>query len=108
MSGLNKSDFNRQNFYKDIQDIVRKIPAGRVLTYGLIARLAGKPQYSRFVGQALSRTPVSLNFPCHRVVNSEGRVAPHWPEQRALLEHEQISFKPNGCVDLKKYLWSLF
>lgn len=108
MCGLNNTGFNRQAFYNDIYDIVRKIPPGRVLTYGVIARLAGKPQYSRQVGRAMANAPSSLNLPFHRVVNSQGRTAPHWPEQQQLLENEKVTFKTNGCVDLKKHLWQLF
>lgn len=106
MSGLNK-DFNRQEFCKEVCEIIKNIPAGRVATYGLVARLAGKPQYSRLAGQVLSCIPSSLSLPCHRVVNSQGRLAPNWPEQRQLLEEEQVDFKNNGCVDLKRYLWNI-
>lgn len=108
MCGLNNTDFNRRDFYHEIYDIVAKIPVGRVLTYGLLARLAGKPQYSRLAGQALAQIPADLSLPCHRIVNSQGRTAPHWPEQRRLLEEEGITFKANGCIDLHKYLWNLF
>ena len=44
-------------------------------------------------------------YPCHRVVNSAGRTAPGWARQRALLEQEGVQFKPNGCVDMKRYQW---
>ena len=46
-------------------------------------------------------------FPCHRVVNSQGRTAPDWAEQRFLLEAEGVEFKPNGRVNMKKYQWKL-
>ena len=108
MSGSNNTDFNRKEFYEEVYDIVAKIPVSRVLTYGLLARLAGKPQYSRLAGQALAQVPDDLSLPCHRVVNSQGRTAPHWTEQRRLLENEGITFKVNGCVDLHKNLWNLF
>ena len=44
-------------------------------------------------------------YPCHRVVNHAGRTAPGWPEQRALLEDEGVTFKPDGHVDLKRHRW---
>ncbi|WP_368370996.1 MGMT family protein, partial [Ruminococcus sp. RTP21484sp1_RTP31023st1_H8_RTP31023_210422] len=44
-------------------------------------------------------------FPCHRVVNHMGRLAPGWTEQEWLLKGEGVTLKENGCVDLKKYLW---
>ena len=45
------------------------------------------------------------SYPCHRVVNHAGRPAPNWPEQQHLLEREGIQFKPNGCVDMKRFRW---
>ena len=72
-------------FDAEIYDIVRQIPPGRVVTYGQLARLAQRP--------------------CHRVVNSSGRLAPGWPAQRELLEREGVTFRRNGCVDLSKHLW---
>lgn len=83
------------------------IPWGNVATYGLIAFLCGYPRRSRMVGQALHHAPDFLNIPCHRVVNSQGRLAPGWTEQKQLLANEGIRFKENGCVDLKKYLWDV-
>ena len=105
MFGLNKTDFDHQAFYAEVYHIVEEIPAGRVLTYGLIARLAGFPQYSRMVGHALANVPEHLSLPCHRVVNSTGSPSPVWPQQTVLLQQEGIQMKPNGKVDLKKYLW---
>lgn len=93
-------DFNRE-----VYDIVREIPSGMVITYGLLARLIGKPKHSRKVGKALANAPQSSGLPCHRVVNSQGRTAPGWSEQRILLEKEGVTFKKNGCIDLNKYLW---
>lgn len=45
-------------------------------------------------------------YPCHRVVNSAGRLAPGFYEQRSLLENEGVGFKENGCVDMKKHGWN--
>ena len=84
-------------FDAEIYDIVRQIPPGRVVTYGQLARLA------RRAGRALANAPEGL--PCHRVVNSSGRLAPGWPAQRELLEREGVTFRRNGCVDLSKHLW---
>lgn len=97
----------RKEFYTEVYSIVRQIPAGRVATYGMIARLAGKPSYSRLVGQAMADAPQNLSLPCHRVVNASGRLAPHWPEQQVLLEKEGILLRKNGAVDLRKYLWDI-
>lgn len=91
------------DFDAEIYDIVRQIPRGRVVTYGQLARLAQRPQWSRKAGRALAHAPAGL--PCHRVVNSCGRLAPAWPAQRDLLEKEGVVFRKNGCVDLSLHLW---
>lgn len=97
-----------EKFYTEVYAIVKEIPDGKVTTYGQIARLAGRPQYARLVGQALRNAPEILALPYHRVVNSGGRMTPHWQQQRELLQNEKIPFKKNGCADLKKCLWKLF
>lgn len=90
----------------EVYDIVRQIPRGRVLTYGRIAELCGWPNHSRLVGRIM-RTAPDAELPCHRVVNSSGRLAPHYPEQASLLEAEGIRLTPSGKVPLKEYLWDL-
>ena len=92
-------------FRDDVLNIVGQIPYGRVTTYGHIAALAGWPSHSRMVGRTLRYTPGAEHLPCHRVVNIAGRTAPGWSRQRPLLEKENVRFKPNGHVDLKKHLW---
>ena len=80
-------------FQDDVLNIVGQIPRGRVITYGLIATLAGWPSHSRLVGRILRYTPGAERLPCHRVVNAVGRTAPGWLEHRPLLEKEGIHFK---------------
>jgi methylated-DNA-protein-cysteine methyltransferase-like protein len=94
------------SFRDDVLNIVKQIPRGRVTTYGDIATLAGWPSHSRMVGRTLRYTPGAELLPCHRVVNKEGRTAPGWSRQRPLLEEEGVSFKANGLVDMKRYLWT--
>ena len=60
---------------KRIYEAVKKIPRGRVATYGQIAALAGNPKMSRAVGNALHKNPDPDNIPCYRVVNSKGRLS---------------------------------
>lgn len=91
----------------EILSVVEEIPEGRVATYGQIARLIGREKNARLVGRVLSRAEWYGEYPCHRVVNSSGRTAPHFSEQRRKLEAEGIRFKQNGCVDLKTYQWDL-
>lgn len=92
-------------FRESIYNIVQQIPAGRVLSYGRIAALAGYPNHSRYVGRILQNIPPEIPLPCHRVVNSLGRIAPSWPEQKNLLLKEGIIFKSTTCVDMSHYAW---
>lgn len=92
-------------FRDDVMNIVGQIPCGRVTTYGYIAALAGWPSHSRMVGRTLRYTPGAETLPCHRVVNSVGRTAPGWFQQRELLECERVEFKSNGHVDMARFLW---
>lgn len=98
---------DKTSFGEEVYSVVASIPPGRVLTYGQIAYLIGKPQCSRMVGQAMHNAPEGQNLPCHRVVNSQGRLVPFWPEQRELLEKEGTVFKKNGCVDIKASGWEI-
>lgn len=98
---------NKETFQQDVYSVVDAIPLGRVVTYGQIAGLLGKPQCSRMVGQAMHNVPRELHLPCHRVVNSQGRLAPCWVEQRTLLEAEGVKFRRNGCVDMKVSRWEI-
>ena len=96
---------NRTTFLQDVYSVVAAIPEGCVVTYEQIASLVGRPQCSRMVGQAMHNVPEELHLPCHRVVNSWGRLVPGWTEQRVLLENEGVRFKTNGFVDMKKSQW---
>lgn len=89
----------------EILSVVEEIPAGCVATYGQIARLIGRDKNSRLVGKVMSLSEFYGQYPCHRVVNHQGRTAPGWYEQRHLLEAEGVTFRPNGCADMKKHSW---
>lgn len=90
----------------EILSAVEEIPEGKVASYGQIARLIGREKNSRLVGKVLSMAEYYGKYPCYRVVNSAGRLAPGFDEQRSLLENECVEFKENGCVDMKKYGWN--
>ena len=75
-----------EELIRHVLSFVASVPPGRVVTYGQIAWAVGRPQNARLVGRILSRAEWYGEFPCHRVVNHAGRVAPGWAEQRALLE----------------------
>ena len=89
----------------EILSVVEEIPLGRVASYGQIARLIGRERNARLVGRALRLAEFFGQYPCHRVVNHAGRLAPGWAEQRALLEREGVAFLPNGYVDMKHCQW---
>ncbi len=88
-----------------ILSVVSCVPLGSVATYGQIAQLIGRERNARLVGRVLSQAGLYGKYPCHRVVNSAGRLAPAWEEQRHLLWAEGVTFKTNDCVDLKKHQW---
>lgn len=96
-----------QSFVEGVCQVVAEIPAGKVLTYGRVASLAGKPNFARHVARAMRAVLDGRPLPCHRVVNCAGRCAPGWTEQSALLRKEGVTFKPNGMVDLEKHLWRI-
>ena len=94
-----------EKLINQILSVVACIPVGKVATYGQIAQLIGRERNARLVGRVLSQAELYGKYPCHRVVNSAGRLAPAWAEQRHLLWAEGVTFKTNGCVDLKKHQW---
>lgn len=89
----------------EMLSVVEEIPAGRVATYGQIARLIGREKNARLVGAVLANAEYYGRYPCHRVVNAAGRLAPGWAEQAELLRAEGMVLKENSCVDLKTYRW---
>lgn len=97
--------------YDRIQEAVRRIPAGRVATYGQIAVLAGLPGQARLVGYALHSLPEHTTVPWHRVINARGRISlgravPGGDlEQRFRLEAEGVLFSGDARVDLARFGW---
>ncbi len=89
----------------EILSVVEEIPKGKVASYGQIARLIGREKNSRLVGRVLSMAEYYGTYPCHRVVNHAGRLAPHFWEQKELLLDEGIEFKDNNHVNMKKHQW---
>ena len=86
----------------EILSVVEEIPEGRVASYGQIARLIGRDKNARLVGKVLSMSEYYGEYPCHRVVDHSGRLAPGWSEQGELLRSEGIELKDNMHVDLKR------
>ena len=93
-----------------VYEVVKRIPEGKVVTYGQIAIHLGNKHLARTVGNILHNNPDPENIPCHRVVNAKGKVAEHYAfggadAQRRRLEAEGIEFDANGRIDLNKYGW---
>lgn len=90
----------------EILSVVSEIPFGKVASYGQIAKLIGREKNARLVGKVLSQAAFYGDYPCHRVVNHAGRLAPGWPEQKVLLEAENVIVSSDNHVDMKKFKWS--
>ena len=100
------------NFYAKVYEVVKKIPPGRVMTYGQIACACGSPRASRAVGYALHNNPMPGEIPCHRVVNRAGSMAPGFAfggqdVQKGLLEAEGVYVDSAYRVDLDTYIFEL-
>lgn len=96
--------------YARIHAVVRRIPRGRVATYGQVAHLAGLGGQARQVGYALHRLPHGERVPWQRVVNARGEISPRSLAgmervQRALLEDEGVCFDGRDRIDLARFQW---
>ena len=90
--------------------VVRRIPRGRVATYGQVARLAGLPRHARHVGYALHGQPHGTPLPWHRVINARGAISLRAIDgaadtQRLRLEAEGVAFGAGGRVPLARFQW---
>ena len=96
--------------YQRIYRVVRRIPKGRVATYGQVASLAGLAGQARQVGYALHSLPDRTIVPWHRVVNASGRISTRAVPggelvQRILLEREGIRLDARGRIPLEQVRW---
>jgi methylated-DNA-protein-cysteine methyltransferase-like protein len=97
-------------FVRRVYTVVRRIPHGRVTTYGAIARALGSPRSARMVGYALKTIPDGMDLPAQRVINRVGFLSGGWhfghPDvMRGLLEDEGVEVSNEYVVDLAKYFW---
>ena len=106
MSRKKQMDYDRQYLSQhsikdsDVYDLLLKIPAGTVSTYGDLAKSLGNPLASRAIGRILSKNPNPIKVPCHRIVMSNGKLGGYAygnDRKKELLEREGISFA-NGIV----------
>jgi len=99
------------NRYDRIYAVIRRIPKGRVATYGQVAMLAGLPGQARMVGYALAALPARSRMPWQRVVNAQGRVSPRAGGsgtealQRAMLRREGVRFELSDAIPLEVFRW---
>ena len=93
------------DFAYAVLSAIAEIPEGKVATYGQIARLIGYPKNARLVARVLSHAEYYGDYPCHRVVNATGRLAPGWAAQATLLQAEGVVLRDATHVSLKLYRW---
>jgi len=104
-------DKHKDNFFEKVYEVARRIPYGRVTSYGAIARAIGAPGAARMVGWAMNRSYEQDEYvPAHRVVNRKGLLTGkmHFPGERTmqeLLENEGIIVIDNQIQDFKKVFW---
>jgi len=96
--------------YQLIYSVVRRIPRGRVATYGQVASLAGLSGHARQVGYALNALPDGTVVPWHRVVNAAGRISTRATPggelvQQLLLEKEGVRLDGRGRIPLEQLRW---
>ncbi|UXR65957.1 MGMT family protein [Bdellovibrio bacteriovorus] len=98
------------DFSKKVLSFIKKIPRGKVATYGQIAALAGKPQGSRGVAWLLHSCSESHQLPWQRVLNSKGKISfppgtAEFKKQKKLLESEGVEFSDSNQIDMKRFQW---
>ena len=92
-------------FFQSVYELVARVPRGRVISYGGIARLLGRPRAARVVGWAMRCCPEEI--PWQRVVKADGTVAGglFCEMRRAMLKDEGVLFLPDGRVDMARCAW---
>lgn len=101
---------NRETFYTAVYDMVRRVPRGRVMTYGDVALALGAPMAPRAVGYALHNLPVGTDVPWWRIINVRGEISlkgrgAQADLQREILESEGVAFSEAGRTELRLYRW---
>lgn len=98
------------NFFTNVYNVVKRIPEGKVTSYGAIARYLGSPKSSRMVGWAMNAAHTSLDIPAHRVVNRVGLLTGkhHFPGKslmQQLLENEGIIVEKDQILFFDDHFW---
>jgi len=101
-----------RDFYQRVYDLVRKVPSGRIVTYGQVAAMLGSPQAARTVGYALNALRSGSVFPpvpWQRVINAQGRISlppgGGFEMQRDILKDEGVEADEKGVYDMSLYRW---
>ena len=103
------SQHGQTPFTREVKAVIRRIPRGRVATYGQIAALAGREHGARGVAWILHSSSEASGLPWHRIIGAAGRISlPRgrgFAEQKGRLITEGVAVGPGGRVDLKRYQW---
>lgn len=94
-------------FLRRVEEALLRVPAGRVVTYGQLALLAGRPRAARAVGMLMAQNPYGELLPCHRVIAASGRLSSRSfrVEQARRLREEGVEVSADYRVDLSRYGW---
>jgi len=96
-------------FTRTVRSLIRRIPRGRVVSYGKLAALAGNARHARQVAWILHATPDGSGLAWHRVISSRGRISlppdKGGREQARRLRSEGVRVDPDGTIDIRKYGW---
>jgi methylated-DNA-protein-cysteine methyltransferase-like protein len=99
-----------QAYTRAVIEIIKRIPEGRVCTYGRIGLMAGQPNGARQVARIIHSMSRKHDLPWHRIVNAKGFIslprARGYDRQKTLLQGEGVQFDENDWIDLNKYLWT--
>lgn len=95
-------------FELEVLDKLKKVPTGRVMTYGALARAVGRPKAARAVGNALNKNPHAPRVPCHRVVYGDGRLGGYargTKKKIEILKREGVIIKDGRVADFQKIIF---
>lgn len=109
-SGAEPAPVPEPGFTARVHALVRRVPRGRVISYGGVAALLGQPRAARGVGQALHALPDDTDVPWWRVVNRNGEISIRGVlhgaiRQRQLLRSEGVRFDRTGRIDWRRFAW---
>ncbi len=110
MQALRVNKYMELSLSEKIIEILKRIPKGKVATYGMIAAMAGNPKAARTVSFILSSSSKKYNLPWHRIINSKGTISlkegQGFELQKKMLESEGLVFKDDNSIDLRKWGWN--